>query len=45
LPDGRFIGLCAPGPLALAAGTASTRPEIHIVLNWTEELKRLVPVK
>jgi len=20
-------------------------PEIHVVLNWTEELKRLVPVR
>jgi eukaryotic-like serine/threonine-protein kinase len=45
MPDGRFIGLYAPGPLSAAAGTASRQPEIHIVLNWFEELKRLVPVK
>jgi hypothetical protein len=38
-PDGRFIGLLAPGQ----AGTA--QPEIRVVLNWFEELKRLVPVK
>jgi serine/threonine-protein kinase len=45
MPDGRFIGLDTPGPLSAAAGTASRQPEIHIVLNWFEELKRLVPVK
>jgi hypothetical protein len=45
MPDGRFIGLYAPQPLAGAAGAASRQPEIHIVLNWFEELKRLVPVK
>jgi len=45
MPDGRFIGLRAPGPSAGASGTAPTQPEIHIVLNWLVELKRLVPVK
>lgn len=44
MPDGRFIGLYAPGQSAGAPGTVSTQPDIHIVLNWTEELKRLVPV-
>lgn len=39
MPDGRFLGLIEPGQ----AGTA--QPEIRIVLNWHEELKRLVPVK
>lgn len=43
LPDGRFVGRIAAGQ---AAGTSgSGEPEIRIVLNWTEELKRLVPVK
>ena len=35
-PDGRF--------LAIKADTA-TADEIHIVVNWSEELKRLVPTK
>ena len=43
MPDGRFIGLITPGQAAGAAGTSP--PEIRIILNWTEELKRLVPVK
>jgi len=38
-PDGRFIGLIQPG---LAA---TSQPEIHIVFNWFEELKRLVPTQ
>jgi Tol biopolymer transport system component len=45
MPNGRFIGLFAPGQSSGATGTVSTQPEIHIVLNWFEELKRLVPVK
>lgn len=43
MPDGRLIGLIAPQLAADAAGTAP--PEIRIVEHWTEELKRLVPVK
>ena len=35
LPDGRFVSvLIAPGPA-----------EVRVVLNWIEELKRLVPTK
>jgi len=34
-PDGRF--------LMIQESQESTPPEIHIVLNWFEELKRLVP--
>jgi hypothetical protein len=45
MPDGRFIGLYAPAQSTGAAGTSPTQQEIHIVLNWFEELKRLVPVK
>jgi serine/threonine-protein kinase len=40
LPDGRFIGLIIPGSTA-PVGAAR---QIHVVLNWFEELKRLVPV-
>jgi len=43
MPDGRFIGRIAPGQAADAAGAGP--PEIRIVEHWTEEVKRLVPVK
>jgi Tol biopolymer transport system component len=39
LPDGRFTGLVSG-----TAGTLSPNSEMRIVLNWHEELKRLVPV-
>ena len=42
LPDGRFIGLVSgseDGP-----GTADSR-EIRVVINWFDQLKRLVPAK
>jgi eukaryotic-like serine/threonine-protein kinase len=40
-PDGkRFLMMKEPSPAA-----AETPRRIHIVLNWTEELKRRVPVK
>lgn len=38
LPDGRFIML-----LANVSGPAGGRPELRLILNWFEELKRLVP--
>jgi serine/threonine-protein kinase len=41
LPDGRFIGLVAPGDVPSTVGSAR---QIRVVLNWFEELKRLVPV-
>ena len=38
-PDGRgFVML-------KAAGTRSTQQELHVIVNWVEELKRLVPMK
>jgi hypothetical protein len=40
LPDGRFIGLVDPGDAGSTVGAAS---QIRVVLNWFEELKRLVP--
>ena len=43
LPDGRFVGLVdeaePAGPQAI------TSPVIRVVLNWHEELKRLVPTR
>jgi eukaryotic-like serine/threonine-protein kinase len=43
LPDGRFIGL-VPGSID-DQSCAAASSEIRVVLNWTEELKRLVPAK
>jgi Tol biopolymer transport system component len=40
MPDGRFIGLV--GADATGASTAS---ELRIIINWFEELKRVVPTK
>ena len=37
LPDGRFVGLVSSTRLETAA------PQVRIVLNWFEELKRLAP--
>jgi WD40 repeat protein len=41
LRDGRVVSL-SPGPDDLGQGVAT---EIRVMLNWFEELKRLVPVK
>lgn len=41
LPDGRIVGISTPGEQALS-GIA--REEVRIVVNWFEELRRLVPV-
>jgi hypothetical protein len=38
-PDGRFLMIENPNQ-----GTVG-RQEIHVVLNWFEELKRIAPVK
>lgn len=38
LPDGRFIML-----LPDESGSAGGRPELRLILNWFDELKRLVP--
>jgi Tol biopolymer transport system component len=40
LPDGRFLGV-----VDLESESVITSPRINVVLNWFEELKRLVPVK
>ena len=40
LPDGRFITL-----LPNEGGPAGGRPELRVILNWFDELKRLVPTK
>lgn len=38
LPDGRFITL-----LPDQSGPAGVGPELRVILNWCDELKRLVP--
>jgi Tol biopolymer transport system component len=40
LPDGRFIGLVSGSEDSVAVASSS---EIRVVLNWHDELKRLVP--
>jgi len=39
MPDGRFVGVRSPGQ------NPDGPAQIHVVLNWTEELKRLVPTR
>jgi eukaryotic-like serine/threonine-protein kinase len=41
-PDGQRFLMLVPGP---GASGSSTRPRVVVVLNWFEELKRLVPVQ
>ncbi|MBF8299940.1 MAG: serine/threonine protein kinase [Acidobacteria bacterium] len=41
LPDGRFVGLVVPDDPLSTGGAAN---QIRVVVNWHEELKRLVPV-
>mgnify|MGYP001401770563 CR=1 FL=1 len=43
-PDGRFVGRTPAGEAIESTGAVRSQ-EIYIVLNWVEELKRLVPVK
>ena len=40
LPGGKIVTLA---PVATGTAVAAPRPEIRVVLNWQEELKRLVP--
>jgi dipeptidyl aminopeptidase/acylaminoacyl peptidase len=42
LPDGRFVGPVDPGDALSTVGAAN---QIRVVLNWQEELKRLVPTR
>jgi len=43
LPDGRFVGPVSA--LALEAGDFYSAPQVRLVVNWAEELKRLVPTE
>jgi eukaryotic-like serine/threonine-protein kinase len=40
MPNGKFVALATPGQTG-----ATLQVEIHVVLNWFEELKQRVPVK
>ena len=43
-PDGDFVAVNLGGVMvATDADAVEARPRINVVLNWTEELKRLVP--
>jgi hypothetical protein len=42
LPDGRFIGVV---PASEPDSSGAPAAQFRVVLNWTEELKRLVPTK
>jgi len=39
LPGGKFLGMTRLGE----ADSVAVEPELHVVVNWGEELKRLVP--
>jgi hypothetical protein len=39
-PDGKFVGLVTAGQTQFGRGSEN---QIQVVLNWHEELKRLVP--
>ena len=41
MPDGRILGVGTPGQTQPGAGPA----QIHVVLNWLEELKQRVPTR
>ena len=41
LPGGRFLGMTRPGE----ADSVAVEPGLHVVVNWMEELKRLVPAR
>ena len=41
----RFVGLILAGSATSNDASASTNPEIRVVLNWFEELKARVPNK
>jgi Tol biopolymer transport system component len=46
MPDGGgLVGVQLSGLAAAGAGNDATRPRIHVVVNWFEELKRLVPTE
>ena len=41
MPDGRIVGVGTPGQSQSGSGPA----QIHVVLNWFEELKARAPTK
>jgi serine/threonine protein kinase len=44
-PDGQHFVLIRPSTDAAKAAQPPPPPQMHVVLNWTEELKRRVPVQ
>ena len=45
LPDGRFLGVLDEAAAGGDRPPASAVPQIQVVVNWFEELRRLAPVK
>jgi len=44
MPDGERFGMVFPSDQPESPAEGPSRDQINVVLNWTEELKRLVPV-
>ena len=44
MPDGRIVGVITVGQSQSESSAQIQVQQIHVVLNWFEELKRLVPV-
>jgi len=42
-PDGKIVGMIPATSFDQTQAGTLRAPQIHVVLNWTEELKRLVP--
>ena len=45
MPNGDLIAVLQRGSALEAAGASAAQPTIRVVLNWFEELKRLVPTE
>jgi hypothetical protein len=43
-PGGKFVGLIPAGQTEFGPLSTAT-PQIHVILNWTEELKQRVPTR
>jgi hypothetical protein len=45
LPDGRFLGVAGEETAAGREQSSAATPQIQVVVNWFEELRRLAPAK
>jgi hypothetical protein len=44
-PDGRILGLVDPAAAGTVDAATNTSAQLHVVLNWFEELKRREPIR